>query len=165
MNVTEQQALNDALAAEHGAVYAYGVVAAFARAPRGDAVAAATAAHAARRDAATEALTADGATAVPSATGYALPVTVTDGVTALQLAVAVEDATAQAWRAVLERSVAAAEPGGPTGPVPDGRPLDLRTTAVAALTDCAVRAAGWRVALGSVPATTAFPGQPVTTGG
>jgi hypothetical protein len=165
VNVTEQQALDDALAAEHAAVYAYGVVAAFAPAQRGEAVAAATAAHAARRDAATDALTTDGATAVPSATGYALPVTVTDGVTALQLAATVEDATAQAWRAVLERSDPAAERSGPTVPVPAEVPLDLRTTAVAALTDCAVRAAGWRVALGSVPATRAFPGQPVTTGG
>lgn len=155
MNVTEHQALAAAVAAEHAAVYAYGVVAAFALAQRSDAVTAATDAHAARRDAATDALVADGTTAPLSATGYALPVAVVDGVGAVQLAATIEDSTAQAWFAVLERSEPMTTAAGA---------FDLRTTAVAALTDCAVRAAGWRVALGSVPATTAFPGR-TTTGG
>lgn len=158
MNAAEQQALADALAAEHAAVYAYGVVAAFVLAQRRTAVDAATSAHAARRDAATDALTADRAAAPLSATGYALPVVVTDGVTAARLAAAVEDTTAQAWRAVLERS-------DPVTTAPTADAPDLRTTAVAALTDCAVRAAGWRVALGAVPATTAFPGRPGPAGG
>lgn len=148
----------DALRAEHAAVYAYGVVAAFVLAPRKDAVAAATAAHEVRRDAVNRALVAAGAIAPVSEPGYLMPLAVTDPVTATQLAVIVETDTAVAWRSVLERS----DPS--TEGVPGGS-FDVRATAVAGLSDCAVRATGWRVALGTVPATTAFPGLPTPTGG
>ena len=158
MNIAEHGALADALAAEHAAVYAYGVVAAFALASRREAVAAATRAHATRRDALTDALTDDGATAPLSAPGYALPAAVTDAVTAMRLAVTLEDDTALAWRSVLERS-------DPVSASPAPRAFEVRTTAVTALTDCAVRAAGWRLVLGTAPATRAFPGQPNTPGG
>ena len=158
MNTAEHGALADALAAEHAAVYAYGVVAAFALASRRDAVAAATRAHATRRDAVTDALTVDGATAPLSAPGYALPAAVIDAVTAMRLAVTLEDDTALAWRSVLERS-------DPVTPSATPRAFEVRAAAVSALTDCAVRAAGWRLVLGIAPATRAFPGQPNSPGG
>lgn len=158
MSPEEQRALGVALAAEHAAVYAYGVVAAFVLPQRREAAAAATQAHGNRRDALTDALTAGAAPAPPAAPGYALPVTVVDAVTAVRLAATVEDSTAVAWRAVLERSDPVTTPPAPGT-------FDVRSTAVAALTDCAVRAAGWRVTLGVAPATTAFPGQPPASGG
>lgn len=141
----EQQALADAVRAEHAAVYAYGLVAAYAAAQRGAAVTEAAGAHRARRDAATALLRASGAQPPPAEAGYVIPLPVTDPATALALAAQVERETAVAWRAVLERSE-------PTAPV--------RASAVAALTDCAVRAAGWRAVLAQLPPTTAFPGSP-----
>jgi len=113
---------------------------------------------AARADAVNGALVAAGAIAPVSEPGYLMPLAVTDPVTATQLAVIVETDTAVAWRSVLERSDPSTE-GVPAGS------FDVRATAVAGLSDCAVRATGWRVALGTVPATTAFPGMPTPTGG
>lgn len=138
----EQQALAAALAAEHAAVYGYGLVAAFALDERAGVVAEAADVHRTRRNAVTDRLAAAGAPAPPSEAGYTVPLAVSDAVSAAQLAELVEAGCARAWRSVLERS----EPG------------ELRGTAVAALTDTAVRATGWRVALGATPATTAFPG-------
>ncbi len=141
-----QQALADAVWAEHAAVYAYGLVAAYAAAQRGAAVTEAAGAHRARRDAATALLRAAGAQPPPAEAGYVIPLPVTDPAAALALAAQVERETAVAWRAVLERSE-------PTAP-------DVRASAVAALTDCAVRGAGWRAVLAQSPPTTAFPGSP-----
>lgn len=151
MNPQEQNALTDALAAEHAAVYAYGVVAARALPGRTGAVRAATLAHEQRRDALVAALTAAGASAPVAAPGYLLPVVVTNGEQAIQLAVAVEEAVALAWRSVLERSE----------PTVSDATYPVRPSAVTALTDCAVRATGWRRVLGTSPATTAFPGTGV----
>ncbi|WP_127782375.1 DUF4439 domain-containing protein [Rhodococcus sp. X156] len=144
----QQQALADAVAAEHAAVFAYGVVDAHASPQRQAWVTAVSAAHRARRDATSEALRATGATPPHAAAGYTLPVAVNDPITAAELGVRVETETAVAWRAVLERSA------------PDASATGLRATAAAALTDCAVRAAYWRAALTTNPVTTAFPGQP-----
>ena len=54
----EQQALSDALRAEHAAVYAYGLIAAFSNPARIGDISADAAAHRARRDATIDALTA-----------------------------------------------------------------------------------------------------------
>lgn len=139
----ERAALADALAAEHAAVYGYGVVAAYASPQRVDAVAQAGDAHRDRRDATTDLLLDQGADAPSGEAAYAVPLPVTDGEGAARLAVLLEDGTAAAWRAVLERS----DPG------------ELRRTALAALTDCAVRATGWRLALAEAPLVLALPGQ------
>lgn len=151
MNTQERSALDDAVAAEHAAVYAYGVVAARALPGRADAVRAATATHEQRRDALVAALTAAGSAAPVAAPGYVLPVVVRNGEQAIQLALAVEEEVALAWRSVLERS----EPGT------SDATYAVRPSALTALTDCAVRATGWRRALGTSPATTAFPGSGV----
>lgn len=140
----EQQSLIDALQAEYGAVFAFGLVAAFTIPARAPLVSAHTEAHRARRDATIDALTAAGVAVPEPAAGYSVPLAVRDGVTAAQLAVRVEVDTAVAWRSVIERSDTAS----------------VISDAVLALTESALRAAQWRTVLGAAPATTALPGQP-----
>lgn len=140
---SEQQALVDALEAEHAAVFGYGVVAAFADPSRAEAVAEDTAAHRARRDATAEALRAASVEPPVAAPGYTVPFPVTDPASAAQLADQIESDTAVAWRSVVERA----------------RSESTRAGAVEALTEAAVRAARWRVSRGVVPSV-AFPGQP-----
>ncbi|MFX1756946.1 ferritin-like domain-containing protein [Rhodococcus sp. As11] len=140
---SEQQALVDALEAEHAAVFGYGVIAAFADPARADAVAEDTAAHRARRDATAEALRAASIDPPVAAPGYTVPFPVTDPASAAQLAEQIESDTAVAWRSVVERS----------------RSESTRATAVGALTEAALRAARWRQSRGVVPSV-AFPGQP-----
>jgi hypothetical protein len=144
MTAADQQALIDALDAEYAAVYAYGVIAAYASPERNGLVVEYTAAHRARRDATIDALTAAGA-AVPSpGAGYTTPFPVTDPIPAAKLAVAVESDTAIAWRSVVERCN---DPG-------------VRRTGIDALTECAVRLATWQSILGVDPPTAPFPGKP-----
>ncbi|MEE2035055.1 ferritin-like domain-containing protein [Rhodococcus chondri] len=140
----EQRSLIEALAAEHAAVFGYGLVAAFADPSRAEQVSADTAAHRARRDATIDALRAAGLEPPVAAPGYTVPFPVTDPVGAAQLAVQIESDTATAWRSVVER--ARSEPA--------------RATAIDALTEAALRAAWWRSALGITPPTVALPGQP-----
>ena len=140
----EQQGLLDALRAEHAAVFAYGIIAAFPNPERATMVGAATAAHRSRRDATIDALTAASVPAPPAEPGYTVPAPVTDPVSAAQLAVVVENETAIAWRSAVER--AESEPG--------------RQRAVDALTECAVRLGEWRQVLGVGPPTVPLPGQP-----
>lgn len=141
---SEQQSLFDALAAEHSAVFAYGLIAAFANPTRSAEVAAAAAAHRARRDAVIDTFTSSGVTAPLAEAGYTIPFPVVDPISSAQLAAQVEADTAIAWRAVVEHSEIE----------------DTRILGVQALTDAAIRAAAWRAALGVEPPTTAFPGQP-----
>ncbi|WP_227980906.1 ferritin-like domain-containing protein [Nocardia spumae] len=141
---TDQQALVDALNAEYSAVYAYGVVAAYASPERTQLVAEYLAAHRARRDATVDALKAAGATVPAPAAAYAPPFPVDDPIPAAKLAVTVESDTAVAWRSVVEHAATA----------------DLRRTGTDALTECALRLATWQSVLGANPATTPFPGQP-----
>lgn len=139
----EQQALVDALRAEHAAIFAYGIVAAHSNPARAQQIAADTAAHRARRDATVDALTAAAVDAPGAEPGYVIPFPVTDPTTAIQLAVTVEEDTAAAWLSVIERA----------------RSEAARATAVDALTECAVRAANWRAVLGVAPPTVTFPGR------
>ena len=78
----------------------------------------------------------------PSPT-YALPFPVTDRGSALRLAVHLEEGAAAAWR----YAVAATDD------------VEVRRTALTALSDAAVRATHWRLALPTTPATVAFPGD------
>ncbi|MEH0935098.1 ferritin-like domain-containing protein [Micromonospora psammae] len=138
------RALADALTAEYAAIYAYGPIGVrLTDSARRDARAA-EAAHRTRRDALVLQLTAAGGPVPPDRVGYALPFPVTDRASALRLAVEVEERTAAFWRAAL--------------PVTGGAD---RNRALAALTDCALRATHWRRAAGVTPLTVPFPGRPV----
>jgi Domain of unknown function (DUF4439) len=137
------EALSAALSAEHAAVYGYGVVGAHLDAAGKAAAADAENVHRNRRDALILRLTQEKVTPPAAAAAYALPFQVTDRVTALKLAVALEAGAAVAWRSAL---------GGTIG--------DDRAMALNALIDCAMRATQWRVTAGITPATVPFPGTP-----
>lgn len=138
-------ALQGALAAEHAAVWVYGVAGAFISGELGGRVDEAATAHQARRDATERMLIDAGAPPVPAAPGYLTPDPVTDAASALRLVIIAETDTAAAWRSVVERSPA--DPG-------------LRWAALDALTTAAVRATRWRAVAGTAPMTVPFPGAP-----
>jgi rubrerythrin len=137
-------ALQAALAAEHAAVWAYGLIAAYLPAERAEAVADAATAHRARRDATERLLSGAGVEPVPAEPAYRVPAPVDDPADALRLAVTAETDTAETWRSAIERS--------PLHPV--------RAAALDALTGAAVRAARWRAMAGDEIVTVAFPGKP-----
>jgi hypothetical protein len=141
---TENAALREALAAEHAAVWGYGVVgAAPAVDARGPATAAETA-HRDVRDSVTALLDERGADPVPAEGAYALPFPVLSAVDAAALAVVLEDGVAAAWVRVLDQ---AAE-------------RSVRERAVGWLSAAEVRAVAWRGAAGVTPVTSALPGLP-----
>jgi hypothetical protein len=135
-------ALFDAVAAEHGVIYGYGVVSAHSTPDENDLVADAMAQHRERREQAIARLTARKVAVPLPAVGYQLPLEVSDPTQAAQLAVRMEEDTAVAWRAVLEQATTTED----------------RTFAVTALTQSAVLAARWSQVLGAAPVTLAFPG-------
>lgn len=137
-----QEALSAAIAAEHSAIYLYGLVEAYAAPTRRSEVAKYTAEHRAQRDALSGVLSAAGVQAPVAAAAYTPPEPVVDPVTAAKVAVAIEDDTAAAHRAVLAKGDS------------DG----VRHLGVTGLGGAAVRAARWRTALGVSPATVPFPG-------
>jgi hypothetical protein len=138
-------ALQSALAAEHAAIWVYGVVGAFVSDALDSQLNQAATAHQARRDATERVLIDAGAPPVPPEPGYLTPEPVTDAASALRLAITAETDAAAAWRSVVERSPA--DPG-------------LRGAALDALTGAAVRATHWRATAGTKPATVPFPGAP-----
>ncbi len=135
-------AVYDAIAAEHGTIYGYGLVSAHTTPDVNDLVAEAMAKHRANREAGIAALAARSVPAPLPAAGYQLPVEVNNPGEAAKLALQMEEETAVAWRAVAEQATTTAD----------------RTLAVKALTDCAVLAARWRAVLGATPVAVAFPG-------
>ena len=143
---TENAALTEALAAEHAAIWGYGVVGAALAA---EAQALATASETAHRDARDRVLTllADrGVEPVGAEGGYSLPFPVLSATDAAALAVVLEDGVAAAWVRVLDQSVE----------------RTTRELAVGVLSATEVRAVGWRSAAGQAPVTRAFPGLPAT---
>ncbi|MFC8274851.1 ferritin-like domain-containing protein [Streptomyces sp. NPDC057271] len=116
-----------ALAAEHAAVYGYGVVGGRIGAERREEAAAAYEAHRARRDGLRRTVRDLGGEPVAAAAGYELPFPVPDAAAAGRLAAVLEDRVA----GVYSDLVRAAE-----GP--------LRRDAAAALREAAVRAVRWR---------------------
>ncbi|SFO85810.1 protein of unknown function [Geodermatophilus dictyosporus] len=138
----EETALQDALAAEHAAVWGYGVVGAAlpadGRAPATDA----EQAHRDARDRLAALLDGRGADATPAGAGYELPFPVLSAVDAAALAVVLEEGVSGSWVALL---AAAAE-------------LEVRQLAVDGLQAAEARAVGWRVAAGRTPLTTSLPG-------
>ena len=130
-------AAQQALAAEHAALYAYGVSGGVVDPASAEGVRAldAYAAHRTRRDRLEDAVQDLGGEPVAAEPGYALPGPVTTTATAIRLAVRVEDRCAAAYAQLVASST--------------GR---LRRDAIDWLTDSATRGLDW----GAEP--TAFPG-------
>jgi hypothetical protein len=135
-------ALFDAVAAEHAAIYGYGIVSAHSSPDENDLVSAELAEHRERREAAIAMLTSRSAKAPVPAAGYQLPIPVNNPNDAATLAVRMEDDCAVAWRAALEQASSEQD----------------RAFAVTALTAAAVAAARWKQVQGIKPVTVAFPG-------
>jgi Domain of unknown function (DUF4439) len=138
------EAMQAALAAEHAVIFGYGVAGAHLAGAELAAAREADTAHRDRRDALAAAIRGRGAAPVTAEPAYRLPFPVTGRVHAVTLATTLEEGAAAAWRSL----VAAA----------DG--AELRGSAVAALTDAAVRATRWRRRYDPAHAAVPFPGQP-----
>nr|WP_167518097.1 ferritin-like domain-containing protein [Kitasatospora cineracea] len=122
-----------ALAAEHAAVYGYGVVGAFLpTGPQREDARSGYSAHQARRDVWQRLLAAGGASPTAAAPGYRLPFAVKDPATAAQLAAHLETQLTAAY-ADLAATTA------------------LREQAAAALREAALRAAHWGADLPALP--------------
>jgi len=121
------RALQAALAAEHAAVYGYGVVGGRIGAARRRDARAAWDAHRASRDALTRQVRELGGTPVAAAAGYALPFPVPDAAAAVRFAAQLEDRVAGVYADLVRASSGAA-----------------RREAAGALREAAVRAVRWR---------------------
>lgn len=141
---TENAALREALAAEHVAVWGYGVVGA-ALGPEGRSRAtAAEDAHRDVRDRVTALLADRKAEPVQEQAAYTLPFPILSAVDAAALGVVLEDGVEKAWVRVLDQ---AAE-------------RSTRELAVGMLSAAEIRAVSWRGAAGKKPVTSALPGLP-----
>src|SRR5690242_17109419 len=132
---TETAALRDALAAEHTAVWGYGVVGDELGPDARATVTAHQTAHRDVRDRLTALLEDRKADPVPAKAAYELPFPVLSAVDAAKLAVVLEDGVESAWVHVL---------GGAAG-------RDVRQLAVDTLGATEVRAVAWRSAAGQTP--------------
>jgi hypothetical protein len=141
---TENAALSDALAAEHAAIWGYGVVGAALDPSAQAAAEASEVAHRDVRDQVITLLAGRGTEPVGAQGAYDLPFPVLSATDAAALAVVLEDGVAAAWVRVLDQSVE----------------RTTREFAVTALTAAEGRAVGWRTAAGQTPTTSAFPGLP-----
>ena len=141
---SENSALGEALAAEHAAVWGYGVVGAALTGAAQNTAATSEAAHRDARDQVTALLAGRDAEVVGAEGAYALPFPVLSAVDAAALAATIEDGVAAAWVRVLDQ---AAE-------------RTTRELAVGVLGAAEVRAVGWRTTAGQSPATRALPGLP-----
>lgn len=135
-------ALFDAVAAEHAAIYGYGLVSPHVMPDDNKLVSEAVAEHRDRREAAVALLTEQSVKVPLPAAGYQLPIVVNSPANAARLAIGMERDCAVAWRAVLEQTESEKD----------------RAFAGTALTQCAVMAARWRMVLGAWPVTEPFPG-------
>jgi len=137
--VSDQDALQAALAAEQAIVYGYGVLGAHLSGADQQLAGASLQVHQERRDAIAALITGAGATPSPAAAAYGLPFPVTGAGTARRLAVQLETSGAgAAWDLV-----SAAAPGSAA-----------RGVGIEWLADAAARVQRWG---GAVPA---LPGQP-----
>ncbi|MGV9303184.1 MULTISPECIES: ferritin-like domain-containing protein [unclassified Nonomuraea] len=140
--MTDVQAVNKALAAEHAAVYAYGLMGARTTGDLRDKVTAAFDAHRARRDQLRALVSAAGGKPAEPEAAYTLPSVPGSAAAAVRLAVQVEAGITAAY---LELA-AASEPA-------------TRRLAALAMQESAVRSYGFRPAV-----STAFPGMPPRAG-
>ena len=141
---TEADALIAALAAEHAAVWGYGVVGAALPGDRRDLAGAAEGAHRDARDALVALLTERSTEPVGPEGAYELPFPVLSEADAAALAVTLEDGVAAAYVGVLDGAVE----------------RSTRQLAVRALGTTEVRAVAWRTRAGQAPVTAPFPGLP-----
>src|SRR5687768_16358956 len=102
---TENAALGEALAAEHAAVWGYGVVGAALGPDTQPAATASETVHRDVRDQVVLLLASRDAEIVRAEGGYALPFPVLSEVDAAELAVVLEDGVATAWVRVLDQAV------------------------------------------------------------
>ena len=137
-------ALQTALAAEHAAVWGYGVVGAALDVNSQGLASASETAHRDVRDQVIDVLDERGADPLGAEGGYALPFPVLSGTDAAALAVVLEEGVSAAWVRLLDQ---ATEPS-------------VRELAVEELGAAEVRAVGWRANAGRTPVTRAFPGLP-----
>jgi hypothetical protein len=140
-------ALQDALAAEHAALWSYSLAVAFLTDDQRDRARSDAAEHLELRSAVERTLTRFGVPAVSAEPAYAIPEPVVDAGSAARLVAVAESDALAAWRSVLERCP---DPG-------------VRKPALQALTDGTLRSARWRVVVGSPPAVPVFPGRPDRT--
>jgi hypothetical protein len=140
----EASALNAALAAEHAAIWGYGVVGPALPADRQDQASAAENAHRDARDRLVALLSERDADPVGPEGGYELPFPVLSEADAATLAVTLEDGVAAAYVRVLADAAEAA----------------TRELAVGVLGATEVRAVAWRARAGQTPVTDPFPGLP-----
>jgi len=136
-------ALQDALAAEHAAVWAYTLVVAFLPADEADRARADAEAHRKLRAAVEATVSQLGKRPVAAQPAYTTPQPVVDAESAAALAEAAETDTMVAWRSVMERTST----------------RDVRAGALETLAASTVRCSRWRATVGSAPAIPAFPGQ------
>jgi hypothetical protein len=141
---SENTALGEALAAEHAAVWGYGVVGAALGTQAQASAATSEAAHRDVRDQVVALLHGRKADVVDAKGAYTLPFPVLSEVDAAALAVVLENGVAAAWVRVLDQAVE----------------RSTRELAVGVLGDAEVRAVGWRAAAGQTPVTSALPGLP-----
>ncbi|WIX93129.1 ferritin-like domain-containing protein [Amycolatopsis sp. DG1A-15b] len=135
--------LQVALAAEHAAMWVYGLVSAFLPGEFGDAQKSGAAEHALRRDYLQTTLSAAGATPVAPEAAYVPKTPVTDAKSASQVVATAEADCASAWLAVIDHTDDAG----------------LRTTALHALVAASRRGTPWRAEAGEKPVAIAMPGQ------
>ena len=140
----ETEALNAALAAEHAAVWGYGVVGAALPADKRDLAAATENAHRDARDGLVALLAERGADPVAAEGAYELPFPVLSEADAAALAVTLEDGVSAAYVQVLGEAAESA----------------TRELAVTALGTTEVRAVAWRTRAKKTPVTNPFPGLP-----
>lgn len=141
---TENAALREALAAEHVAVWGYGVVGAALGTDARDRATAAENAHRDVRDRLTALLADRKAEPVQEQAAYTLPFPVLSAVDAAALSVVLEDGVEAAWVRVLDQAAEAS----------------TRELAVGMLSAAEIRAVTWRSAAGKKPVTSALPGLP-----
>jgi Domain of unknown function (DUF4439) len=140
----EAEALNAALAAEHAAVWGYGVVGAALPADKQGLAAASENAHRDARDRLVALLAERDADPVGEEAAYELPFPVLSAADAATLAVTLEDGVAGASARLLGEAVESA----------------TRELAVGALAGTEVRAVAWRTRAKQTPVTNPFPGLP-----
>ncbi|OXM53495.1 hypothetical protein CFP71_21585 [Amycolatopsis thailandensis] len=138
-------AVQQALGAEHAAIWVYGLVSAYLPAAFGGAVSRGTAEHVKRRNVCERMLSAAGQPPAGPEAAYVPPKPVTDANSAMELVATAESDVAAAWLGVIDRTDDAA----------------LRTTALNALVGSARRGTAWRAEFGAKPVAIAMPGQSV----
>ncbi|HET6878077.1 MAG TPA: DUF4439 domain-containing protein [Jatrophihabitans sp.] len=147
-NTALTAAWQDALAAEHEAVFGYTLLGPQLTGAAQQLAVACSNAHESLRDATEQAMWQAGLTPVSPRADYPGLYPVPDAASARRLAARLEQGCAAAWRFLYAQAASA------PGPAATAR----RAEAQAALTASAVRATKWRLLIDPHDATTAFPG-------